>query len=161
VFSELPNSVQLDAHPCGSWMMINNADTPEAEEKFIKEGWFFSAGAAIEASAFGCGSNVVCLGLRAHSQEPNQAGSKENQGRARKEASKEMTNNSERETINRARRGSWESSAAMPSPRETFAHEEVCATMPQLEERREYGLDNTLSETFPCSDPLSSIPNPT
>lgn len=26
---------------------------------------------------------------------------------------------------------------------------------------REYGLDNTLSETFPCSDPLSSIPNPT
>ena len=25
---------------------------------------------------------------------------------------------------------------------------------------REYGLDNTLSETFPCSDPLSSIPNP-
>ena len=26
---------------------------------------------------------------------------------------------------------------------------------------REHGLDNTLSETFPCSDPLSSIPNPT
>ncbi len=25
---------------------------------------------------------------------------------------------------------------------------------------RERGLDNTLSETFPCSDPLSSIPNP-
>lgn len=25
---------------------------------------------------------------------------------------------------------------------------------------REEGLDNTLAETFPCSDPLSSIPNP-
>ena len=30
-----------------------------------------------------------------------------------------------------------------------------------LSERREFGLDETLSETFPCSDPLSSIPNPT
>lgn len=30
-----------------------------------------------------------------------------------------------------------------------------------LSERREFGLDTTLSETFPCSDPLSSIPNPT
>jgi len=27
-------------------------------------------------------------------------------------------------------------------------------------EGREYGLDSTLTETFPCSDPLSSIPNP-
>ncbi len=25
---------------------------------------------------------------------------------------------------------------------------------------REHGLDNTLADTFPCSDPLSSIPNP-
>jgi hypothetical protein len=25
---------------------------------------------------------------------------------------------------------------------------------------REHGLDRTLGETFPCSDPLSSIPNP-
>lgn len=25
---------------------------------------------------------------------------------------------------------------------------------------RELGLDETLSDTFPCSDPLSSIPNP-
>lgn len=25
---------------------------------------------------------------------------------------------------------------------------------------REQGLDQTLAETFPCSDPLSSIPNP-
>ena len=39
--------------------MISNADTAEAEEKFIEEGWFFSAGAAIEASAFGCDSKVV------------------------------------------------------------------------------------------------------
>lgn len=27
-------------------------------------------------------------------------------------------------------------------------------------ELREYALDRTLAETFPCSDPLSSIPNP-
>jgi hypothetical protein len=31
----------------------------------------------------------------------------------------------------------------------------------QLAERREYALDSTLAETFPCSDPLSSIPDPT
>jgi DNA-binding NarL/FixJ family response regulator len=30
----------------------------------------------------------------------------------------------------------------------------------QTENAREYGLDRTLEETFPCSDPLSSIPNP-
>lgn len=27
-------------------------------------------------------------------------------------------------------------------------------------DRREEGLDATLAETFPCSDPLSSIPDP-
>ena len=36
----------------------------------------------------------------------------------------------------------------------------VCG-MRELKQRRECGLDNTLSETFPCSDPLSSIPDPT
>lgn len=30
----------------------------------------------------------------------------------------------------------------------------------QTGKSRSHGLDNTLSETFPCSDPLSSIPNP-
>ena len=36
-----------------------------------------------------------------------------------------------------------------------------CATWDGAEvEGREYGLDSTLAETFPCSDPLSSIPNP-
>jgi len=34
------------------------------------------------------------------------------------------------------------------------------ANVAELEHRREYGLDSTLAETFPCSDPLSSIPNP-
>ena len=72
-----------------------------------------------------------------------------------------MMNNPDLETIDRAHRGSSESSAPMPWLRETFAHPEVCAIKQQLEERRECGLDNTLSETFPCSDPLSSIPNPT
>src|SRR5581483_10614280 len=28
------------------------------------------------------------------------------------------------------------------------------------EDGRDHGLDRTLWETFPCSDPLSSIPNP-
>lgn len=28
------------------------------------------------------------------------------------------------------------------------------------ERNRELGLDRTLAETFPCSDPLSSIPDP-
>ena len=30
-----------------------------------------------------------------------------------------------------------------------------------LLDRREKGLDKTLADSFPCSDPLSSIPNPT
>ena len=30
----------------------------------------------------------------------------------------------------------------------------------EIENPREYGLDKTLGETFPCSDPLSTIPNP-
>ncbi len=30
----------------------------------------------------------------------------------------------------------------------------------EVRDTREWGLDNTLAETFPCSDPLSSIPNP-
>ncbi len=30
-----------------------------------------------------------------------------------------------------------------------------------LSDRREKGLDKTLADSFPCSDPLSSIPNPT
>ena len=33
-------------------------------------------------------------------------------------------------------------------------------TRTMLNEWKEYGLDRTLSETFPCSDPLSSIPDP-
>jgi hypothetical protein len=34
------------------------------------------------------------------------------------------------------------------------------ATRTMLKECKEYGLDRTLSETFPCSDSLSSIPDP-
>ena len=30
----------------------------------------------------------------------------------------------------------------------------------EVRRRREDGLDKTLADTFPCSDPLSSIPNP-
>jgi hypothetical protein len=30
----------------------------------------------------------------------------------------------------------------------------------EIENPREHGLDKTLADTFPCSDPLSSIPNP-
>lgn len=32
--------------------------------------------------------------------------------------------------------------------------------IPIERKRRESGLDETLAETFPCSDPLSSIPDP-
>lgn len=39
------------------------------------------------------------------------------------------------------------------------AHPKVFCDV-QLAERREYALDSTLAETFPCSDPLSSIPDP-
>ena len=72
-----------------------------------------------------------------------------------------MMNNSEEKMVNRASHSSLEGSEPMPSIRETYAHQKVGAVLQKLEERREYGLDNTLSETFPCSDPLSSIPNPT
>jgi hypothetical protein len=34
------------------------------------------------------------------------------------------------------------------------------ACMAEDEDGRDQGLDRTLGETFPCSDPLSSIPNP-
>ena len=46
------------------------------------------------------------------------------------------------------------------TPGEHGQHRVYCEVQ-QLKERREHGLDNTLSETFPCSDPLSSIPDPT
>jgi hypothetical protein len=59
VFSELPNSAQLDAKPYGTWVMVSNAHLGEAEQKFTEGGWLLSAGAAIEASAFGCDSKVV------------------------------------------------------------------------------------------------------
>jgi hypothetical protein len=36
----------------------------------------------------------------------------------------------------------------------------ACADALQMRDSKECGLDRTLSETFPCSDPLSSIPNP-
>jgi hypothetical protein len=38
---------------------------------------------------------------------------------------------------------------------------ETCSCRPRLvEQARDRGLDQTLSDTFPCSDALSSIPNP-
>jgi hypothetical protein len=51
--------------------------------------------------------------------------------------------------------------AEQAEKREEQNHLCVSENEPQLKEKREYALDNTLSETFPCSDPLSSIPNPT
>ena len=35
-----------------------------------------------------------------------------------------------------------------------------CADTLQAKDGKEQNLDRTLSETFPCSDPLSSLPNP-
>ena len=40
------------------------------------------------------------------------------------------------------------------------AHGCRCADALQAEDGKEQNLDRTLSETFPCSDPLSSLPNP-
>jgi hypothetical protein len=48
-----------------------------------------------------------------------------------------------------------------PSKTQQSATNQVPGEVQQLKERSEYGLDNTLSQTFPCSAPLSSIPNPT
>jgi len=45
--------------------------------------------------------------------------------------------------------------AARHDTRPEFENAEVDA-----KDRREEGLDATLAETFPCSDPLSSIPDP-
>jgi hypothetical protein len=40
-------------------------------------------------------------------------------------------------------------------------HHSAAGSAQPINDGREHGLDTTLSETFPCSDPLSSIPNPT
>jgi hypothetical protein len=40
-------------------------------------------------------------------------------------------------------------------------HSSAARSAEPINDGREHGLDATLSETFPCSDPLSSIPNPT
>jgi hypothetical protein len=42
----------------------------------------------------------------------------------------------------------------------TQSHQWVQGRGSGLKESKEWSLDRTLSETFPCSDPLSSIPNP-
>jgi hypothetical protein len=42
----------------------------------------------------------------------------------------------------------------------TRAHGGIQGDGGRLKESKEWSLDRTLSETFPCSDPLSSIPNP-
>jgi hypothetical protein len=39
-------------------------------------------------------------------------------------------------------------------------HGWTCEDALQFRDGKEQSLDMTLSETFPCSDPLSSIPNP-
>ena len=46
-------------------------------------------------------------------------------------------------------------------PQETSARQLRSVEENNLSDRREKGLDKTLADSFPCSDPLSSIPNPT
>lgn len=36
----------------------------------------------------------------------------------------------------------------------------TCGDAMRFRDAKEQSLDRTLSETFPCSDPLSSLPNP-
>lgn len=47
-------------------------------------------------------------------------------------------------------------------PRNLFSKQSTCTEPPSLPSREahERALDETLSETFPASDPLSSIPDP-
>ena len=45
-------------------------------------------------------------------------------------------------------------------PQETSARQLRSVEENNLLDRREKGLDKTLADSFPCSDPLSSIPNP-
>ena len=46
-------------------------------------------------------------------------------------------------------------------PRDKSARKLRSVEENNLLDRREKGLDKTLADSFPCSDPLSSIPNPT
>ena len=46
-------------------------------------------------------------------------------------------------------------------PQDTSARQLRSVEENNLLDRREKGLDKTLADSFPCSDPLSSIPNPT
>jgi len=46
-------------------------------------------------------------------------------------------------------------------PQDTPARQLRSVEENSLLDRREKGLDKTLADSFPCSDPLSSIPNPT
>ena len=72
--SELPNSAQLDAKPYGTWVMVSHAHIAEAEQKFTEGGWLLSAGSAIEASAFGCDSNVLQRAVNRALQKAADAG---------------------------------------------------------------------------------------
>jgi len=45
-------------------------------------------------------------------------------------------------------------------PTERDSEQRALRRFAEAERRREQGLDKTLADTFPCSDPLSSIPNP-
>ena len=57
--------------------------------------------------------------------------------------------------------GSFSDSAGIMTTERDFGR--VSAALRRIVEvrrRREDGLDKTLADTFPCSDPLSSIPNP-
>jgi hypothetical protein len=47
------------------------------------------------------------------------------------------------------------------APQDTSARQLRSVDENNLLDRREKGLDKTLADSFPCSDPLSSIPNPT
>ena len=46
-------------------------------------------------------------------------------------------------------------------PPQTSARQLRSVEENNLLDRREKGLDKTFADSFPCSDPLSSIPNPT
>ncbi len=59
VFQELPHSQQLETESDDSWLIVNNAAADEVKEGLLTSGSLLSAAGHIEASAFGCDSNVL------------------------------------------------------------------------------------------------------
>ena len=59
VAAELAGSVRLDTEFYDSWLLLDNTTARAVEQALMSTGRSFSAGIAVEASAFGCDSKVL------------------------------------------------------------------------------------------------------